>query len=107
MATLCCRLPLQSLVFALYRKDLAMATTIGSKGQITVPVHVREALGLFPGTKMKREFGSKGTFVAHKAEEGSFFSKFHGVGKPARMPWRGSSQAMEILRGRVTDGDVD
>lgn len=82
-----------------------MTTTISSKGQITVPIHVREALGLAPGTRIELELGPNGTFVARKAGGPSFFSKFQGIGKA--VPYRDSDEAMEVLRGPVESGDVD
>lgn len=84
-----------------------MTTTISSKGQITVPIELRELLGLTPGTKLAFEAGPRGTLVARKTSEGSFFAKFQGAGKKARVPYRDSEQAMEVLRGSVQKGDVD
>jgi len=84
-----------------------MTTTISSKGQITVPVGVREALGLLPGTKIVLKLGPKGTFIAQKASGGSFFTRFQGIGKKARVPYRDSRAAMDVLRGPVEKGDVD
>jgi antitoxin PrlF len=84
-----------------------MSTTISSKGQITVPANIREALGLLPGTKIILELGSKGTFVARKALDGSFFSTFQGIGKKAKVPYRDSRAAMDVLRGSAAKGDLD
>lgn len=84
-----------------------MTTTISSKGQITVPVGVREALGLLPGTKLELKLGPKGTFIAQKASGVSFFAHFQGIGKKARVPYRNSREAMDVLRGPVEKGDVD
>ena len=84
-----------------------MTTTISSKGQITVPVGVREALGLAPGTKIKLRLGPKGTFIAEKASTGSFFSKFQGIGRTAKVPYRDSREAMKVMRGPVENGDLD
>lgn len=84
-----------------------MITTISSKGQITVPVELRALLGLTPGTKLAFEVGPRGTLLARKASDGSFFAKFQGTGKRAHMPYRDSGQAMEVLRGPVEKGDVD
>jgi len=81
-----------------------MTTTISAKGQITVPVNVREALGLVAGTKIELSLGPKGTFVARKASRGSFFAQFRGVGK--NVPYRNSLEAMDVLRGPVEKGDV-
>jgi AbrB family looped-hinge helix DNA binding protein len=84
-----------------------MTSTISSKGQITVPVELRAMLGLTPGTRLAFEAGPRGTLVARKASEGSFFAKFQGAGERAARPYRDSKEAMEVLRGRVEKGDVD
>jgi AbrB family looped-hinge helix DNA binding protein len=40
-----------------------MRSTISSKGQITVPVEVRERLGLVPGTPVEFELKPGGVFL--------------------------------------------
>jgi AbrB family looped-hinge helix DNA binding protein len=82
-----------------------MITTISSKGQITVPVHVREALGLVPGTKLELELGPAGTFVARKTGGESFYSKFQGMAGKVKVPFRNSREAMEMLRGPAEKSD--
>jgi AbrB family looped-hinge helix DNA binding protein len=84
-----------------------MTTTISSKGQVTVPVELRELLGLTPGTKLAFEAGPRGTLVARKASQGSFFARFQGAGKKPSVPYRDSPEAMDTLRGPVENGDVD
>ena len=84
-----------------------MTTTISSKGQITVPVGVRVALGLLPGTKLSLKLGPKGTFIAQKASGESFFTQFQGIGKKASVPYLDSRAAMDVLRGPVETGDLD
>ncbi len=84
-----------------------MTTTISSKGQVTVPVELRELLGLTPGTKLAFEAGPDGTLVARKASEGSFFARFQGTGRNTGRPYRNSNEAMDVLRGPVGKGDVD
>lgn len=84
-----------------------MTTTISSKGQITVPVKVREKLGLAPGTRIELELGPDGTFVGRKSREGSFFAQFVGVGAKSGSQFRDGDEAVEILRGTVEPGDVD
>lgn len=84
-----------------------MTTTISSKGQITVPVGVREALGLVPGTKIELKLGPGGTFIARKTSAGSFFSGFQGIGKQAKVPYRDSREAMDVLRGPVEKAVLD
>jgi AbrB family looped-hinge helix DNA binding protein len=99
-------IPIHSLQDAIYSYCKDMTTTISSKGQITVPVEVRKALGLVTGTKIELRLGPKGTFIAQKASGGSFFSKFQGVGKRTRVPYRDSREAMDVLRGPIEKGDL-
>ena len=84
-----------------------MTTTISSKGQITVPVEIREALGLAPGTRIDIQLGPSGTFLATKAKEESFFAKFKGIAGNRKLPYADSNTAMDLLRGEVRPGDVD
>lgn len=84
-----------------------MTTTISRKGQITVPVEIREALGLEPGTRIEICMGPSGTFVATKAKETSFFAKFKGVADHRKTSYADSIGAMDLLRGKVPSGDVD
>ena len=82
-----------------------MTTTISSKGQITVPAAIRQAIGLSPGTQIELKLGPGGTFIARKSAKKSHFEKFRGIG--AKRGPRGSRAAMDLLRGRVERGDVD
>lgn len=83
-----------------------MTSTISSKGQVTVPVELRDKLGLTPGTRLAFEAGPRGTLVVRKAAKGSFFAKFQGAGKGAANLYRDSKEAMAALRGPVEKGDV-
>ena len=40
-----------------------MKSTISSKGQITVPVEIREKLGLSPGSVVEFELSGRGAFL--------------------------------------------
>ncbi|MBJ7392552.1 MAG: AbrB/MazE/SpoVT family DNA-binding domain-containing protein [Chthoniobacterales bacterium] len=82
-----------------------MTTTISSKGQITVPVGIREAIGLVPGTRLELELGPGATFVARKASKESHFAKFRAMAKDRGLG--GSKAAMKALRGTVERGEVD
>jgi AbrB family looped-hinge helix DNA binding protein len=84
-----------------------MQTTISSKGQITVPRAIREKLGLVAGTKIELEPGPEGTFIGRKTAQESFFARFKGIGRRARVPYRDSAAALDALRGPVGQGDVD
>lgn len=82
-----------------------MVTTISSKGQITVPASIREALGLTAGTRLELRLGPNGSFVTRKTQTESHFTKFRGMAKAGGFP--DSDTAMQALRGSVEKGDTD
>jgi AbrB family looped-hinge helix DNA binding protein len=84
-----------------------MTTTVSSKGQITVPIQVREALGLIAGTKLEIELVEGGNFVARKIGKDSFFTQFQGMAAKKKVPYANGLEAMEVLRGPVETGDVE
>lgn len=84
-----------------------MATTISSKGQVTVPRKFREELGLIAGTKLEFERGEHGTLICRKAADQSFFARFQGTAKNSGLPYAHGDEAVSSLRGRVEEGDVD
>ena len=43
-----------------------MATTVTSKGQVTIPKHVRDAMDIHPGTKVAFELNKDGEPVLRK-----------------------------------------
>jgi AbrB family looped-hinge helix DNA binding protein len=55
--------------------------TITSKGQITVPLEVRRALGVRSGNKLLFESDGKGMRV-RPVRSKSAFSKYRGIGNP-------------------------
>jgi antitoxin PrlF len=46
-----------------------MATTVTSKGQVTIPKRVRELLGIGPGSKIDFQRGEDGRIVLVKVEK--------------------------------------
>lgn len=64
-----------------------MATTITSKGQVTVPKQIRDALGIDPGTEVTFDINAQGEVVLKKAG-----------GKPARKRKR---DRFEAARGKA------
>lgn len=46
-----------------------MATTVTSKGQVTIPKRVRDMLGIVPGSAVNFEVASDGYVVVSKADD--------------------------------------
>ena len=53
-----------------------MATTVTSKGQVTVPQRVRERLGIVPGSKVEFELAEDGRVVLTKVDPEEPVSRF-------------------------------
>jgi antitoxin PrlF len=65
-----------------------MATTVTSKGQVTIPKPVRDQLGIVPGTKIEFRRAADGSIVIEKAD---------GTQQPSRLA---------SLRGHAGRGDM-
>lgn len=73
---------------------------ITSKGQITVPIAIRRALGVRPGDGLRFEVASKGVRVRAVKSESSF-AKYQGIGNPGIPSGRKAIvQWLRNLRGR-------
>ncbi len=68
-----------------------MATTVTSKGQVTIPKPVRDHLGIVPGNQVEFRRGDDGRIVIEKAEA------------PASPPSRLASLRGHAGRGMSTD----
>ena len=76
-----------------------MATTITVKGQVTIPKHIREALGLTPGTRV--DFAVEdGRVVLRKSgkRNGGKPDRFDRAKGKAEVKWR-TDELMAMLRG--------
>ena len=77
-----------------------MSTTLTSKGQITIPKHIRDALNLAPGCAVDFAVNRDGDVVIHKA--GARASRkpdrFEAVRGKADVKWR-TDDLMALLRG--------
>ncbi|AOU97773.1 AbrB family transcriptional regulator [Acidihalobacter yilgarnensis] len=62
-----------------------MATTLTSKGQVTIPKQIRDALNLAPGSSVEFAVNKEGEVVIHKVG-----------GRPSRKPDR-----FEAARGKA------
>jgi AbrB family looped-hinge helix DNA binding protein len=74
-----------------------METTVTTKGQLTLPVEVRRALGIDTGTVLEVELGADGSVVLRKKAEPGFFDQFVGL-RAAGAPFASGDEAREELR---------
>jgi AbrB family looped-hinge helix DNA binding protein len=77
-----------------------MATTVTSKGQVTIPKPVREMLGITAGTAVEFEVGPDGRVVLRRADARRRRSRF----EKARGMARGTMTTDEIMA--LTRGDA-
>jgi AbrB family looped-hinge helix DNA binding protein len=75
-----------------------MKSTISSKGQITVPVEVRERLGLATGTTVRFELRADGVLLRKGSGRDHPVDKVFGLIRPARP--RDSLALLDEMRGR-------
>jgi antitoxin PrlF len=77
-----------------------MATTLTSKGQVTIPKHIREALRLHPGAAVEFAVNDAGELVIHPARmrRGALADRFDSVRGSADVKWR-TDELMKLLRG--------
>jgi antitoxin PrlF len=76
-----------------------MATTVTSKGQVTIPKPVRDHLGIVPGSQVAFRRADDGSIVIEKADATrpgpSRFSKARGSAGPGLT----TDELMALLRG--------
>jgi antitoxin PrlF len=77
--------------------SLLMKSTISSKGQITVPVEVRERLGLATGTTVRFELRADGVLLRKGAGRDHPVDKVFGVISPSRT--QDSLALLDEMRG--------
>jgi antitoxin PrlF len=75
-----------------------METTLTSKGQITIPKHIREALSLQPGSKLTFDVNVAGELVLRPGTQPP--NPFEAALGTAEIKWEGTTdQYMAFLRG--------
>jgi len=75
-----------------------MATTVTSKGQVTIPKPVRDHLGVGPGSQVEFRRSADGSIVIERADgtrQPSRFAKLVGVAGPGPS----TDEIMAITRG--------
>jgi AbrB family looped-hinge helix DNA binding protein len=78
-----------------------MTNTLSSKGQVTIPKHIRDALHLQPGAVVEFAINAAGEVVLHPARpmrKGSLRKdRFNAVQGRADVRWR-TDELMKLLR---------
>lgn len=79
-----------------------MATTLTSKGQVTIPKQIRDALNLAPGSSVKFDVNKAGEVVIHKvgARTSRRPDRFEAARGKADVKWR-TDELMALLRGEA------
>lgn len=81
-----------------------MATSVTSKGQVTIPKPVRDRLGLTTGTQVSFRLDDRGQVVIERADGEKPKSRFaHLVGSAG--PGPSTDELMALLRGGPDDPD--
>jgi antitoxin PrlF len=80
----------------------AIVTTLTSKGQVTIPKHIRDALHLQPGTSVAFAVNAAGEVVLHPVPSARSRShprdRFEAARGKADVKWR-TDDLMKLLRG--------
>ena len=79
-----------------------MPTTLTSKGQVTIPKHIRDSLHLQPGSSVEFSVNSSGEVVLQSAEltkskRRAVTDRFDSVRGKATIKWR-TDDLMKLLR---------
>lgn len=77
-----------------------MSTNLTSKGQVTIPKHIRDALSLSPGGAVDFAVNALGQVVLHPATaptEKKTVDRFEAVRGKATVKWR-TDELMKLLR---------
>ena len=76
-----------------------MTTTLTSKGQVTIPKHIRDALQLAPGPAIEFSVSKDGAVVLRKAgpRTRAARARFEAVRGSADVKWR-TDELMALLR---------
>lgn len=77
-----------------------MSTTLTSKGQVTIPKQIRDALNLAPGCAVDFAVNREGEVVIHKADArpSRKSDRFEAARGKADVKWR-TVDLMALLRG--------
>jgi AbrB family looped-hinge helix DNA binding protein len=76
-----------------------MTTTLTSKGQVTIPKQIRDALNMAPGCSVQFAVNREGDVVIHKADARASrkLDRFEAARGKADVKWR-TADLMALLR---------
>lgn len=78
-----------------------MATTLTSKGQVTIPKRIRDEMQLLPGTPVEFSVNAAGEVVLHRPRPANSrcpgLDRFEAVRGRADVHWR-TDELMKLLR---------
>ena len=79
-----------------------MATTLTSKGQVTIPKQIRDALNLAPGSSVEFAVNREGEVVIHRvgARPNRKLDRFEAARGKADVKWC-TDDLMALLRGEA------
>jgi antitoxin PrlF len=79
-----------------------MSTTLTSKGQVTIPKQIRDALSMMPGCSVDFAVNTDGDVVIHKvgARPSRKADRFETARGRADVKWR-TDDLMALLRGEI------
>ncbi len=79
-----------------------MATSLTSKGQVTIPKHIRDTMQLESGCEIEFQVNDQGEIVLHKVEPAARRTRkkdrFEAVRGKADIKWQ-THELMALLRG--------
>jgi AbrB family looped-hinge helix DNA binding protein len=73
-------------------------STMTSKGQVTIPKTIREALGLTPGSEVQFDVSADGAVLVRGKARRKAQDRFDAVRGKADVKWR-TDDLMRLLRG--------
>ena len=79
-----------------------MSTTMTLKGQVTIPKHIRDSLGLKPGAQLDFAVNRDGDVVLYRTDTPQTHKadRFESVRGKADLKWR-THDLMALLRGEA------
>ena len=76
--------------------------TLTSKGQVTIPLEIRERLGLLPGTRVEFDVVGSSVRIRKAVEQGrgaALVERMRAAGKRAGRPRVSTDEIMALTRG--------